>query len=91
MPSRGSIELVDCLDAHFQALLKNKLLKHRRRGYQAYWIMNRLQEEFGTHGVERLGGEAAIVEQIQSETPDLYRQYDALRRQLTDRSPTIKS
>ena len=53
--------------------------------------MNRLQEEFGTHGVERLGGEAAIVEQIQSETPDLYRQYDALRRQLTDRSPTIKS
>jgi len=87
----GISELVDCLEAHFQTLLQNKLLKHRRRGYQAYWIVNRLQEEFGAHGVERLGGEAAIVEQIQSEIPDLYRQYDALRRQLADRSPTLKS
>ncbi len=88
---KGISELADCLKVHFQNLLQNKLLKHRRRGYQAHWIVSRLREEFGSHGVERLGGEAAIAEQIQSETPDLYSQYDALRRQLTGCGTTNKS
>ncbi|MGL4564931.1 MAG: hypothetical protein ACRCVD_06530, partial [Halioglobus sp.] len=60
----------------------SKRLHERRRGYRAQWLLKRLQEEFGSHGINRLGGERAILEQLAGENLSLFEQLEALRQRL---------
>ncbi len=79
----GIGELADAMQAHYRLLVDTGVLAERRQGYQAYWIVSRLREEFGENGVERLGGEASIASQLQSGAANLFEQHEALRRRLT--------
>ena len=42
----------------------------------------RLQEEFGSHGIERLGGEQALLAQLALDDLSLFEQHQALRQRL---------
>ena len=57
----------------------------RRHSYQAYWIHKRLQEEFGSYGIDQLGGEEALLAQLQVQDLDLLEYYEVLRQRLYQR------
>jgi len=78
----GIEALADLIAQHYRAVTAG--LAARRRGYQAYWILCRLREEFGEYGIGRLGGEASLVAQLQAEYGNLFERHDALRRRLLD-------
>jgi LAO/AO transport system kinase len=78
----GIEELADAMQQHYNALESHGQLALRRRGYQAYWIHKRLLEEFGSFGIEQLGGEDALLAQLQAQDLDLFEHYEALREDL---------
>jgi LAO/AO transport system kinase len=80
----GIGKLADLIARHYQVLSETQVLAARRRGYQAYWILCRLREEFGEHGIERLGGERSLLTQLQSQYINLFEQHEALRRRLLE-------
>ena len=80
----GIEALADVLEAHHQHLLATGTLRKRRRGYQAAWIVKRLRDEFGSHGLEKLGGQQDLLAKLTAEPSSLYEQYELLRRQLVD-------
>ncbi len=82
----GIEALADALAAHQATLLAADQLAPRRRQYQAHWIVKRLLEEFGTHGLGLLGGEAAVIQQLATTPGSLLEQYDTLRQQLLSRT-----
>ena len=85
----GIEALADALEAHHQYLLARGELQDRRQNSQAGWIIKRLREEFGSHGLERLGGEQSLRAQLFAKPESLYQQYDDLRqRLLADWTPT---
>lgn len=78
----GIEALADTLAAHGKVVRDSKRLHERRRGYRARWLLKRLQEEFGSHGVARLGGEQAILERLATDRLSLFEQHQALRQRL---------
>ena len=78
----GVEALADALEQHYQLLLSQQRLSQRRRHYQSYWLHKRLLEEFGSFGIERLGGEQQLLAQIESQPMNLYHQYQTLRQRL---------
>jgi len=78
----GIEALADALTGHHRQLQAQGQLAARRRGYQAFWLHKRLLEEFGTAGIERLGGEAALLAQLQSPDENPIEYYETLRRRL---------
>ena len=78
----GIEELADALASHHAILAADNQLQQRRQHYQAQWILKRLQEEFGTHGLGRLGGEQVILRELETEQRSLFEQYQALRIKL---------
>ena len=82
--TRGSgIEaLADALEQHHAMLQAKGGLQARRQGYQAQWILKRLQEEFGQQGIHRLGGEQAILRRLQEHDSTLFEQYETCRAQV---------
>jgi len=67
---------------HYQELQSREKLVLRRRCYQAYWIHKRLQEEFGSFGIDQLGGEQKLLAELQSQDLNLLEQYESLRQKL---------
>jgi LAO/AO transport system kinase len=82
--SRGSgiDALADTLERHRHFLLQRGSMQSHRRHYQASWIVKRLREEFGSHGLARLGGEPTLLTTLATESRSLYEQYETLRRTL---------
>jgi putative protein kinase ArgK-like GTPase of G3E family len=78
----GIEALADTLAAHGKIIRDSKRLHERRRGYAAQWLLKRLQEEFGGHGITRLGGERTILEQLAGDKLSLFEQLEALRQRL---------
>jgi LAO/AO transport system kinase len=78
----GIEALADAMEQHYQLLQSRGHLVARRRGYQAYWIHKRLQDEFGSAGIARLGGEIALLEQLQAHDQNPITQYETLRQHL---------
>jgi len=78
----GIEALADTLATHGRVIRDSKRLHERRRGYAAQWLLKRLQEEFGGHGITRLGGERAILEQLAGDKLSLFEQLEALRQRL---------
>ncbi len=77
----GIEALASELERHHELLLARGALQPRRRQYQARWILKRLLEEFGSHGVAHLGGSQTILDQLQVRDAALFDQYDELRQQ----------
>jgi LAO/AO transport system kinase len=59
----GMPDLAQSFDAH-RASLGPQGTTSRRLERQARWVLKRLREEFGSHGVERAGGGDAIVAEL---------------------------
>jgi LAO/AO transport system kinase len=78
----GIEALADALEQHHAILVQGGQLNARRRDYQAHWVLKRLQEEFGTHGIRQLGGEQAIAGELGSEQQSPLEQYQLLRQRL---------
>jgi LAO/AO transport system kinase len=75
----GVRELAGALDAHRASLGDATRLEHRRKARQARFVLRRLREEFGSHGVALLGGSDAIEADLaRGNTPPLAR-YGELR------------
>lgn len=77
----GIESLADTIESHYRLLVSRKDLQQRRINYQAYWIHKRLLEEFGSFGIARLGGEAALIEKLQQQALNPFEAYEALRQQ----------
>jgi LAO/AO transport system kinase len=78
----GIEALADSLALHGKTLRDSKCLLERRRRYRAQWLLKRLQEEFGSHGIRQLGGEASVLEQLAVQNLSLFEQHEALRQRL---------
>lgn len=78
----GIEALADAMEQHRGLLQSSGQLAARRRGYQAYWIYRRLQEEFGSAGIEQLGGESALLNDLQAQAVNPHEHYEALRLRL---------
>ena len=78
----GIETLADTLALHGKTLRDSKCLLERRRRYRAQWLLKRLQEEFGSHGIRLLGGEASVLEQLAAHNQSLFEQHEALRQRL---------
>ena len=78
----GIETLADVIHQHHNALKAQQKLVSRRRRYQSYWIHKRLQEEFGSFGIERLGGEQLLLTQLEENELDLLQHYESLRARL---------
>jgi LAO/AO transport system kinase len=76
----GIEALVDALELHHQSLQQRQSMASRRRGYQAHWVLKRLQEEFGSAGIERLGGAQKLQEKLLERDDTLFEQYEAFRQ-----------
>lgn len=74
--------LADVMEQHYKELKSRNQLASRRRSYQAYWIHKRLQEEFGSFGIDRLGGEQTLLAQLQAQDLNMLEQYESLRQRL---------
>jgi LAO/AO transport system kinase len=77
----GIDALADALARHREMLGGNGQLQARRQHYQAHWILKRLQEEFGSHGIARLGGEQTLLLQA-AQRLSLFEQHETLRQKL---------
>ena len=76
----GIEALADAMEQHHELLQARNLLATRRQQYQAEWILKQLREEFGSFGVQRLGGEQHIAGQLQTQQLGLIEQYQRLRQ-----------
>jgi LAO/AO transport system kinase len=72
--------LVRTFDAHLASLTSAGALADRRRRQQARWVVKRVREEFGTHGVAALGGTDAIVESLVREPSAPLARHEAMRQ-----------
>tara|TARA_B110000503_G_scaffold68107_1_gene106472 strand:- start:7381 stop:8376 length:996 start_codon:yes stop_codon:yes gene_type:complete len=87
----GIEALANALEQHYQLLLAQQQLVSRRKSYQSYWLHKRLLEEFGSFGIEKLGGEKHLLAQLQAQDMNLLKQYETLRQQLyPDTNDTFK-
>jgi LAO/AO transport system kinase len=78
----GVAELARAFDAHRAYLEAGGMLEQRRRLHQVHWILKRLREEFGTHGVHRLGGADAVAAELLRERVAPITRHEELRRRV---------
>jgi LAO/AO transport system kinase len=76
----GIDELADALSGHRKVLGAGAELQLRRCRYQAQWILKRLQDEFGSHGIAQLGGEQAVLLKLETQSLSLFEQHETLRK-----------
>jgi len=72
------------LQEHHLHLVAHNILSERRLAYQAAWASKRLHQEFGSHGIDRLGGEQQLLTQLKDSELPIMEQHKLLRQQLLD-------
>ena len=60
----GIEALADALDSHRNWLIERGQFIARRQRCQAEWLIKHLREEFGRHGINRLGGEEVLFAEL---------------------------
>lgn len=80
--------VADALHRHWQTLLNTGQLSSRRKQSQAGWIIKRLRDEFGSHGISRLGGEDILIQRIRDQRHSLFEQHEILRLILLETGET---
>lgn len=74
----GIDELAAALLAHRGWLEEIRTKSRRRHACQGDWVIARIREEFGRHGVAALGGDAVIREHIDAEKGTIFDHVDRL-------------
>ena len=80
----GVEALADVLARHHAHLVSSNALSSRRSGYQAHWVLKRLEEEFGSFGIQQLGGTAGVLQELQKQQKNPYSHYEELRQRLDE-------
>ena len=75
----GIDAIVEAVENHRQWLLHQGTLCTRRRSFQAQWIVKRLREDFGRFGIEALGGEGRLIQNLVTQGGSPFEHYDRLR------------
>lgn len=83
----GVTAVADALQRHHQAVVSGGLLRQRRQGYQAHWLLRRIEEQFGRAGVAQLGGDAVLLKEFENTPGNPLDQYHACVERLQARSP----
>jgi len=78
----GIEALANALEHHHQYLQRNGALAAHRQRYQAEWIFKRLRDEFGSFGVDRLGGEKQLRANLVTDDGPLYTQLESFREKI---------
>jgi LAO/AO transport system kinase len=86
----GIDALADTLQRHHALLAAMGGLGDRRRRYQGHWVLKRLREEFGSFGIQRLGGENALLERIATDPGSPFGQLESFRRQMFEQLGTAR-
>jgi LAO/AO transport system kinase len=81
----GIEALADIMVRHYEVLQSRELLASRQNSYQAYWIVKQLQEEFGSFGLAQLGGEQALLTDLQERELNVLQELESLRQRLRTR------
>lgn len=82
LQASGLDRLADTLADHHRWLAEQAVFVTRRRRSQAEWVIERLREEFGRFGIDRLGGEARLATDLTATAASALRQLEDLRRRL---------
>lgn len=78
----GIDALADAIESHHDMLRETGQLVRRRRVHQANWTMKRLEEEFGRSGIQRLGGEQALLQTLLEAQANPFTQFEHCRQAL---------
>ena len=81
----GIPDLMDAFTGHRRTLAAGNGLPARRRQASAAWVVHRLGEEFGTYGLDRLGGPEAVAIALQRRNGSPFALLDAVRNGLIER------
>jgi LAO/AO transport system kinase len=79
----GIEQLVAVLDKHHQWLSSRQLIEQHRRQYQLQWLLKRLQQEFGSVGIELLRDGDNNFDHLIGHSP--FEHYETLRARLLAR------
>lgn len=78
----GVADLAAAFDSHRAWLQAGGKMADRRRMHQARWVLKRLREEFGVHGIDRLGGADGLVTKLVREGGPPLAGHEQLRQRL---------
>lgn len=81
----GIADLLAALTGHRRILAAGDGLPARRREASAAWVVHRLGEEFGTYGLDRLGGPDSVAAALQRRNGSPFALLDAVRTGLVER------
>ena len=79
----GVEKLADTMEQHHQVLLSGGTLGSRRFLQRANWVVKRLEQEFGSHGINRLGGADQLLQTLQQQDLNPVEEYNTLRLRLS--------
>ncbi|MCL4106604.1 UNVERIFIED_CONTAM: hypothetical protein GTU68_009738 [Idotea baltica] len=82
----GITSLAATLHDHHTHLTSTNSLSERRKTYQAAWASKRLRDEFGSHGIDALGGESRLLNVLKESGAAILEKYKSLRLGLLARS-----
>jgi LAO/AO transport system kinase len=78
----GVAELARAFDAHRAWLEPGGKLDEHRRWHQARWVLKRVREEFGAHGVDGIGGAEGVLTELLRDSASPLTRYEDLRRRI---------
>ncbi len=81
----GITELHGNLDRHRSFLAHAGLLQKLRTRHQSAWVVRVLKEEFGTFGVELIGGYAEIGKRLEAQYGNQFEECERMRQQIISR------
>ncbi len=83
----GIDDLADRLSGHRTWLADRGTLGPKRQGFAANWVLKRLDQEFGRHGIVRLGGEKAVRTAVEEDPAAAFEQLDRFGKTLGAAAP----
>jgi LAO/AO transport system kinase len=81
----GIKQFLDHIDRHRRFLADTGLLGKLRARHHNAWMMRLLKEEFGSFGLDLVGGRAAIGERLGENRSSQFEQYQRMRQQIVSR------
>jgi LAO/AO transport system kinase len=77
-------------DRHRSFLVSAGLLGKLRAHHQSAWVMRLLKEEFGTFGLELVGGRETVGERLSESRINQFEEYEGMRRHILARFTSEK-
>jgi putative protein kinase ArgK-like GTPase of G3E family len=76
-------------DRHRRFLVDRGLLDKLRIRHQSAWVVRLLKEEFGTFGLELIGGHAVIGEHLGKNQYNQFEEYERMRKHILSRFMSV--